>query len=142
MYDDIAHEYRTIARDLEMPLHKAELYTFAQLIGDVQGKSVLDLGCGEGFYTRRLRRLGAARVVGVDISSEMVALAQQAEALEPLGVDYRVADVRTEGRIGEFDLVVSFFMLNHALDRADLLSMCQGIAANLKPGGRFFAFKA
>jgi 2-polyprenyl-3-methyl-5-hydroxy-6-metoxy-1,4-benzoquinol methylase len=144
MYDTIAHEYRTIARDLGMPLHRSELYTFAQLIGDVQGKSVLDLGCGEGFYTRRLRQLGAARVVGADISEEMVALAQQAEALAPLGIDYMVADVRTAGRIvefgGEFDLVVSFFMLNHAVDRADLLSMCEGIAANLKPGGRFFAF--
>ena len=140
MYDDIAQDYRTIVRDVEMPLHKVELYTFTQLIGDVQGKSVLDLGCGEGFYTRRLRQLGAAKVVGTDISAEMVALAQQAEAAAPLGIDYRVADVRTAGPIGAFDLVVSFFMLNHALDRADLLAMCEGIAANLKPGGRFFAF--
>ena len=30
---------------------------------------------------------------------------------------------------GEFDLVVAFFMLNHALDRAGLLAMCRGIAA-------------
>jgi SAM-dependent methyltransferase len=140
MYDDIAHEYRTIARDLDTPLHMPELYTFAQLIGDVRGKSVLDVGCCEGFYTRRLRQLGATRVVGADISPEMVALAQQEEAVASLGIDYRVADVRTGEPIGEFDLVVSFFMLNHALDRADLLSMCAGIAANLKPGGRFFAF--
>jgi len=140
MYDDIAQEYRTIARDLGMPLHLSELYTFEQMIGDVRGKSVLDLGCGEGFYTRRLRQLGAARVVGVDISSEMIALAQQEETAAPLGVEYRVGDVRTADRIGAFDLVVTFFMLNHAQDRADLLAMCQGVAANLKAGGRFFAF--
>jgi SAM-dependent methyltransferase len=140
MYDDIAHEYRTTARDLEMPLHRPELYTFAQLIGDVQGLSVLDLGCGEGFYTRRLRQLGAARVVGVDISAGMVALAQQEEERAPLGIEYRVADVRSAGQISEFDLVVSFFMLNHAESRADLLTMCTEIAANLKPSGRFFGF--
>ncbi len=144
MYDEIAQDYREIVRDVQMPLHIAELYTFAQLIGDVCGKTVLDLGCGEGFYSRRLRDLGAAHVVGVDISPGMVALAQQAEdAAGPRKggtIEYRVADVRTAGRIGEFDLVTSFFMLNHALDRDDLLAMCRGIAANLKPGGRFFAF--
>ncbi len=144
MYDEIAQGYQEIVRDVTMPLHIAELYTFAQLIGDVRGKTVLDLGCGEGFYSRRLRELGAARVVGVDISAGMVALAQQAEDDAGPGsggsIEYRVADVRTAGRMGEFDLVVSFFMLNHALDRDDLLAMCRGIAANLKPGGRFFAF--
>ena len=144
MYDDIAQGYREIVRDVTMPLHTAELYTFAQLIGDVRGKTVLDLGCGEGFYSRRLRELGAAAVVGVDISAGMVALAQGAEEAAGPGnggtIEYRVADVRTAGRLGEFDLVCSFFMLNHALDREDLLAMCRGIAANLKPGGRFFAF--
>ena len=140
MYDDIAQEYRTAARDLQMPLHRPELYTFGQRIGDVRGISVLDLGCGEGFYTRRLRQLGAARIVGVDISAGMIALAQQEEDRAPLGIQYRVADVRDAGPLGAFDLVVSFFMLNHAESRADLLAMCQGIAANLKPGGRFFGF--
>lgn len=144
MYDEIAQGYREIVRDVRMPLHIAELYTFAQLIGDVRGKTVLDLGCGEGFYSRRLHGLGAASVMGVDISPGMVALAQQTE--EAGGpdsggmIEYRVADVRTAGRMGEFDLITSFFMLNHALDRDDLLAMCRGIAANLKPGGRFFAF--
>ena len=144
MYDEIAQDYREIVRDVQMPLHTAELYTFAQLIGDVRGQTVLDLGCGEGFYSRRLRDLGAAAVVGVDISPGMVTLAQGAEAAAGPRKDgtiaFRVADVRTAGRIGEFDLVTSFFMLNHALDRDDLLAMCRGIAANLKPGGRFFAF--
>ena len=144
MYDDIAQDYQEIVRDVKMPLHIAELYTFAQLIGDVRGKTVLDLGCGEGFYSRRLRDLGAASVLGVDISGGMVALAQEAEAAGGSGrsgtIEYRVADVRTAGHLGAFDLVTSFFMLNHALDRDDLLAMCRGIAANLKPGGRFFAF--
>ena len=184
MYDEIAQGYREIVRDVTMPLHIAELYTFALMIGDVRGKTVLDLGCGEGFYSRRLLDLGAARVVGIDISPGMVALAQGAvdagetatsgtatsgsatsgtatsgsatsvtgtsetgtseTATRETGtsgtIEYRVADVRTAGRMGEFDLVTSFFMLNHALDRDDLLAMCRGIAANLKPGGRFFAF--
>jgi toxoflavin synthase len=42
--------------------------------------SVLDLACGEGFYTRLLRQTGAGRVVGVDLSAGMIALARQEEA--------------------------------------------------------------
>jgi len=39
---------------------------FRALLPDVTGKSVLDLGCGTGALARRLRELGAARVLGID----------------------------------------------------------------------------
>ena len=46
---------------------------FAQLKPLVAGGArVLDIGCGEGYVARRLRTMGAAQVVGVDISQEMV----------------------------------------------------------------------
>jgi predicted RNA methylase len=38
------------------------------LLGDLRGKNVIDLACGEGFFTRSITWAGAARVVGVDIS--------------------------------------------------------------------------
>ena len=38
-------------------------------LGDVRGKSLLDLACGDGFYTRRFRsECGADPVVGIDLS--------------------------------------------------------------------------
>jgi 2-polyprenyl-3-methyl-5-hydroxy-6-metoxy-1,4-benzoquinol methylase len=43
--------------------------------------------CGEGFYTRRIKRKGAGTVVGVDISEEMIRLAKQQEQNHPLGVE-------------------------------------------------------
>ena len=65
-YDDIAEQYR---RSKFSPLRTyIEAYTFLNLIGDVRGKRVLDLACGEGFYSRRLKTLGADRVVGVDVT--------------------------------------------------------------------------
>ena len=43
------------------------------------------LACGCGYYTRRLKQHGVARVIGVDISSEMIRLAREHEQKEPLG---------------------------------------------------------
>ena len=49
----------------------AETYSFMNLIGDVDGKRVLDVACGEGHFTRLLRKAGAAEVVGIDIADEV-----------------------------------------------------------------------
>lgn len=43
-------------------------YTYLNLLGDLAGKSILDLACGEGFYTRLLKKQGVASIVGVDLS--------------------------------------------------------------------------
>ena len=54
--------------------------TFAHA-GDVTGKAVLDVGCGSGVYSVDFARRGAARVVGVDFSANMLGLARK-EATE------------------------------------------------------------
>jgi len=46
------------------------------MLGDVAGKCVLDLGCGEGGYARELTRRGAS-VTGVDGSERMIEVARQ-----------------------------------------------------------------
>jgi len=53
---------------------------------------VLDLACGFGFYTRLLKQHGAAEVIGIDISPEMVRLGREQERTEPLGVTYEIHD--------------------------------------------------
>lgn len=134
-YDAIADQYR---RSKTSPLRTyIESYTFLQLVGDVTGLRILDLACGEGFYTRKLRSLGAAEVVGVDQSAEMIRLAEQQEAAEPLGVRYVCRDARELGNLGDFDLVVAAYLLHYAPNRADLAAMCCGIRRHLTDGGRF-----
>ena len=116
---------------------RVETYSFMNRIGDITGKKVLDVACGEGHFTRLLRRAGAARVVGLDISERMIALAREQEAREPLGIDYIVADARSIVDQEDYDIVVSAWLLVYAQDRAALASMCQGLACRVKPGGRF-----
>ncbi|MBD2409789.1 SAM-dependent methyltransferase [Nostoc calcicola FACHB-389] len=134
-YDSIAEQYKK-SKQLPFRLH-IEAYTYFNLLGDLIGKSVLDLACGEGFYTRQFKLQGAAKVVGVEISQKMIELARQEEAREPQNIEYILADVLELGKIGSFDLVVASFLLNYAQTKEELLKMCQNIFANLKPGGRF-----
>lgn len=137
IYDSIAEQFKKFY-SLPFALH-VETYTHLNLIGDVTGKSILDLACGEGIYTRLLKQNGAARLVGVDISSEMIKLARQEEEKEPLEIEYIIADVTEIGFIDSFDLVVASFLLNYASTKDQLLKMCHTISANLKPGGRFIS---
>src|SRR6185369_4290246 len=58
------------------------------LAGDVSGRRVLDLGCGEGAYSRALAARGA-RVTGIDGSATLIAAATARAAAAGLAVDHR-----------------------------------------------------
>lgn len=134
-YDEIAHSYKELVRD--MPTRDMLEFAFQQRVGDVTGTSVLDLACGAGTYTRSYRARGATRVVGLDISESMIALARKDEQAEPREIEYVVGDAREPGKLGDFDLVTATFFLHYAASRDELLGMCRRAHENLKPGGRF-----
>ena len=135
VYDKFANQYKASKR---LPFRQyIEWYSYNKLLGDVRQKSVLDLACGEGYYTRRIKRKGADTVVGVDVSEKMIRLAKQQEQNHPLEIDYRLGDVMALASIGKFDLVVASYLLNYAQTKEQLLKMFQTIAANLKSGSRF-----
>jgi SAM-dependent methyltransferase len=134
-YDEIAEQYR---RATESPLRQyIESHTLLELVGDVRGKSVLDLGCGEGFFTRRFRELGATHVVGVDISSAMIELARTRERESPLGVEYICEDVKNLADIGDFDVVAAAYLLHYSKTEDEIQQMCANIVKHLPAGGRF-----
>jgi toxoflavin synthase len=85
-YDHIAQEYK---RSKQVPWRfHIEHFTLFELLGEISGLSVLDLACGEGYYTRNIKRRGAKRILGVDVSNLMIKLARAEEAQDPLGVKY------------------------------------------------------
>ena len=87
-YDPIADDYK---RSKELPWRGfIERFTLLNLMGNIEGKSVLDVACGEGFYTRMLREQGANQVTGIDISQGMIDLARQQEKDNQLGIEYVV----------------------------------------------------
>ena len=105
---------------------------FFALLPDVAGLSGLDIGCGEGHNTRLLARHGA-RVTGIDISETFIAHARQAEADEPLGIDYRVASaVQLPFADGTFDFATGFMSFMDVPETDQVLAEAFRV---LKPGG-------
>ncbi|MFJ5071122.1 class I SAM-dependent methyltransferase [Kitasatospora sp. NPDC088556] len=136
-YDGIGEAFEGFK---SLPLIRyGEVPSFLGLVGDVAGRSVLDLACGTGFYSREFKRRGATDVLGVDISVEMVAAARTIERRDPLGVRYEVGDV-AELRLFDrkFDIALGVQCLNYAEDVAAMERMCRNIHRSLVPGGEFF----
>ncbi|MFE1950329.1 MULTISPECIES: class I SAM-dependent methyltransferase [Streptomyces] len=119
----------------------AEVPGFLELVGDVRGRSVLDLACGTGFYSREFKRRGADDVLGVDVSGEMINAALRIEEADPLGVRYAVGDVARPDSLGpgRYDLATAVNLLNYADTTDTMTAMCRTIHAALAPGGTFYA---
>ncbi|MBR8835843.1 MAG: class I SAM-dependent methyltransferase [Stigonema ocellatum SAG 48.90 = DSM 106950] len=109
-----------------------------ELCEPVTGLLVLDLGCGEGYCSRELRRRGAAQVYGIDISESMIAAASQQEVKNALGIHYEVGCATNLNHLGdcEFDLVIAVFLFNY-LTIAQTRECMGEIIRVLRPGGRF-----
>ncbi|WEO93438.1 class I SAM-dependent methyltransferase [Streptomyces sp. FXJ1.172] len=139
LYDGIGEAFEGFKT---LPITRyAEVPGFLALVGDVNGKSILDLASGTGFYSREFKRRGASHVLGVDISGAMVAAAQALEDRDPLGVHYEVGDV-AELRTFEqrFDIGVAVQLFNYAEDIATIERMCSNIHRSLVDGAEFFVF--
>jgi len=82
-----------------------------ELIGDVRGKKVLDVGCGTGFYSLWLSEKGA-KVLGIDSSEEMIKIAKEKASKKMLDAKFSIGDI-TDLRIEDsvFDVVLSTLVL-------------------------------
>lgn len=128
-YEAIADVYEQVKR---IPVGLAETATLTSALPSLTGRSVLDVGCGAGFYPRLYRSLGASRVVGVDASPEMIA---HARGVGGEGITYDVHDAAMLPVLGEFDVVTAVWLLGYAPGAAALDTMVARLAANLRPGG-------
>nr|WP_202516135.1 class I SAM-dependent methyltransferase [Streptomyces sp. SID161] len=136
-YDEIGEAFEGFKA---LPLERyAVVPSFLAMVGEVRGKSVLDLACGTGFYSREFRRRGAADVLGIDISREMIGVAQALEEREPLGARYEVGDASRLRTVEDrFDIALAVQLINYADDIATAEQMCRNAHRSLKPGGEFF----
>lgn len=99
---------------------------------DAASWSVLDVGCGEGLFTREIaRRYPHARVVGVDMDADAVAVATGRSANIP-NVRFMVHDIRQPlTDAGDFDAAAMWLVLPYLTDRRAVLA---NLGAVLRPG--------
>lgn len=88
---------------------EAKLDLVCKKIGLRSGQTVLDIGCGWGSFAKFAAETYGAKVVGVTVSKEQVALGQ--ELCKGLPVEFRLQDYRDIE--GQFDHIVSLGMFEH-----------------------------
>jgi 2-polyprenyl-3-methyl-5-hydroxy-6-metoxy-1,4-benzoquinol methylase len=133
-YDKIAEWYDESVRKGWLT-HDIVLPDLFALIGDVGGKRICDLACGQGIIARQMARQGAF-VVGVDISTKLLEVAKREEDVEPLGITYLQDDAQSLTGLEDdrFDGVVCNLAL---MDILDLSATFRTVQRILRPHGWF-----
>lgn len=100
------------------------------LLAPQRGERVLDLGCGQGVFSRAMADLGA-QVTGVDAAPTLIAKARTYRSRTP--IRYFDRDAADLSGMGEFDAASAILCLQNM---EHLETVCTSVASVLKPGGR------
>jgi 2-polyprenyl-6-hydroxyphenyl methylase/3-demethylubiquinone-9 3-methyltransferase len=138
-FSELAHKWWDPESEFR-PLHQINplrLGWIEQCAGPLDGKRIVDVGCGGGILSEAMARKGA-QVLGVDLAERSLKVAQL-HAMEA-GIDnvaYRevAAEVLAEEQPGQFDIVTCMEMVEHVPDPAAIVAAC---AKLVKPGGWVF----
>lgn len=106
-----------------------------RMVGNVDGKKVLDIGCGEGYFSRFFAKAGA-EVVGIDLSEALIEAAKEEEKRHPLRVKYFAADAANLNMLDSetFDIAYCHMALG---DMVDYEGAIAEVSRVLKTKGKF-----
>ena len=114
--------WRWVNTTLRKAVFERYTITFEQA-GDVRGKKILDVGCGSGVYAVDFARRGARRVVGIDLSTNMLELARQeaeqhrvADRCEFIQADFLELDLEDR-----FDISIAMGVFDYVPDQVAFL---------------------
>ena len=137
-FSDLAHRWWDLESEFR-PLHQINPLRLSWIEGltPLQGRRVLDIGCGGGILADAMARKGAD-VLGIDLSTKALKVAQlHALEAQTEGVQYREisAEALATQQPGSFDVVTCMEMLEHVPDPSAIVKAC---ATVVKPGGHVF----
>lgn len=135
-FDDIYRDKPGIISFLNKTIRASVRIRFElafEILGDLSGKTVLDIGCGSGRYMFEAVKRGASRVTGLDAASGALDLA--AKIAKELNVSDRVEFVNTDfldyGARGKFDVILAVGYFDYIFDPvphlAGMLELSDGI---------------
>lgn len=126
-------EYAKMSRSREGLAGAGEWHQLRPLFPPLEGKTVLDLGCGYGWHCKYAAEMGARQVLGIDLSRKMLEEAARRNGDER--IEYRVCGIGAyEYPEGAWDCVISNLALHYI---ADLDGVFHSVRRTLTPGGVF-----
>lgn len=129
----MADWYDKTIKDEDSYQNKVIYPNLSRWLDNLRDKKAIDVGCGQGFFSRVMANNGAI-VTGVDSAGSLIAIAKK----ESKNIKYVKADARnlSFAKTGEFDLALCVL----SLQNMENLKMALGeISRVLKPGGRLIA---
>lgn len=138
-FSELAHRWWDMDSEFR-PLHMINplRLDWIHSICPLTGLRALDIGCGGGILADSMARRGAADVLGIDLSTKALKVAQlhALEAQTP-NISYREisAEALAAEAPGSFDVVTCMEMLEHVPDPASVVRACADL---VKPGGWVF----
>jgi 2-polyprenyl-6-hydroxyphenyl methylase/3-demethylubiquinone-9 3-methyltransferase len=117
-------------------INPLRLQWISDLAGGLQGKRVVDVGCGGGILSESMARAGA-QVTGIDLADKPLKVAKLHKLESGVDVDYRLiaAEELAVAEPESFDVVTCMEMLEHVPDPVSVMTAC---ARMVKPGGWVF----
>jgi len=137
-FSELAHRWWDPESEFR-PLHQINplRLDWIQSLVPLQGKEVVDIGCGGGILTDAMARNGA-NALGADLATKSLKVAQL-HALEAQTPNVRYQEISAEALAAErpasFDVVTCMEMLEHVPDPSSIVRAC---ATLVKPGGWVF----
>jgi 2-polyprenyl-6-hydroxyphenyl methylase / 3-demethylubiquinone-9 3-methyltransferase len=137
-FSQLAHRWWDTNSEFK-PLHEINplrLGWISGLAGGLQGKRVVDVGCGGGILSESMAMQGA-QVTGIDLAEKPLKVAKLHQLESGVQVDYRLlaAEDLAEAEPESFDVVTCMEMLEHVPDPVSIMTAC---ARMVKPNGWVF----
>lgn len=136
-FSEIAHRWWDPESEFR-PLHEINplRLDWIDRIAHLQGKRVIDIGCGGGILTEGMASRGA-EVTGIDLGEKTLSVARLHLHESGHKIDYQhiSAEAMAEAHPAAFDVVTCLEMLEHVPDPASIVLAC---ARLVKPGGHVF----
>lgn len=106
LYDEVQGNTGDIAHQL---IYDPKI---SEMLGNLNNKVVLDAGCGNGYWTRKLAK-HAKKVIGIDSSKKLITIAKT--KINPKNIDFRIMDLTKKLDFADntFDTILSSMVLNY-----------------------------
>lgn len=131
--EEFFKEYSKMDRSVKGLQGAGEWHELKKMLPELEGKEVLDIGCGFGWHCKYAVEKGARKVVGIDISENMINKAKEINADDKIQYEKcAIEDYEYPENI--FDVVISSLAL-HYIESFD--EVCKKVNQTLKQGGYF-----